>query len=73
MLPSKPSRFSWPNGCSANTCSGFVALEPVYGIVFAALLFNEPVTSWIVVSIILIIGASLILLRIEKQPLPPAV
>jgi len=58
---------------SANTCSGFVALEPVYAIVFAALLFNEPVTSWIVVSIILIIGASLTLLKIEKQPLPPAV
>lgn len=58
---------------SANTCSGFVALEPVYAIVFAALLFNEPVTPWIVVSIILIIGASLTLLRIEKQPLPPAV
>lgn len=58
---------------SANTCSGFVALEPVYAIVFAALLFNEPVTPWIVVSIVLIIGASLTLLKIEKQPLPPAV
>jgi drug/metabolite transporter (DMT)-like permease len=58
---------------SANTCSGFVALEPVYAIVFAALLFNEPVTPWIVVSIVLIVGASLTLLKIEKQPLPPAV
>jgi drug/metabolite transporter (DMT)-like permease len=56
---------------SANTCSGFVALEPVYAIAFAALLFHEPVTPWIVVSIILIIGASLTLLKIEKQPLPP--
>jgi drug/metabolite transporter (DMT)-like permease len=58
---------------SANTCSGFVALEPVYAIIFAALLFDEPVTPWIVVSIILIIGASLALLRLEKQPLPPTV
>ncbi|WP_350283895.1 DMT family transporter [Nitrosomonas sp.] len=58
---------------SANTCSGFVALEPVYAIALAALLFNEPVTPWIIVSLILIIGASLTLLRIEKQPLPPAV
>jgi len=58
---------------SANTCSGFVALEPVYAIVFAALFFDEPVTPWIVVSIVLILGASLTLLRIEKQPLPPAV
>jgi drug/metabolite transporter (DMT)-like permease len=58
---------------SANTCSGFVALEPVYAIVFAALLFNEPVTPWIVVSIVLIVGASLTLLKIEKQPFPPAV
>lgn len=57
---------------SANTCSGFVALEPVYAIAFAALLFHEPVTPWIVVSIILIIGASLTLLKIEKQPLPTA-
>jgi drug/metabolite transporter (DMT)-like permease len=58
---------------SASTCSGFVALEPVYAIVFAALLFNEPVTPWIVVSIVLIVGASLTLLKIEKQPTPPAV
>ncbi len=58
---------------SASTCSGFIALEPVYAIVFAALLFNEPVTPWIVVSIVLIIGASLALLRLEKQPLPPVV
>ncbi len=58
---------------SANTCSGFVALEPVYAIIFAALLFNEPVTRWIVVSIVLIVGASLTLLKIENQPAPPAV
>lgn len=52
---------------SASTCSGFVALEPVYGILFAAVLFGDPVTPWIVVSIVLIIGASLALLRIERR------
>jgi drug/metabolite transporter (DMT)-like permease len=57
---------------SASTCSGFVALEPVYAIIFAALLFHEPITSWIVISIILILGASLTLLKIEQTPLPPA-
>jgi drug/metabolite transporter (DMT)-like permease len=56
---------------SASVCSGFVALEPVYAIVFAALLFHEPITPWIIVSIILIFGASLTLLKIEQQPLPP--
>jgi drug/metabolite transporter (DMT)-like permease len=56
---------------SPATCSGFIALEPVYAIVFAALLFGEPITPWIVVSIVLIIGASMTLLRIEQQPPPP--
>lgn len=55
---------------SASACSGFVALEPVYAIVFAALLFGEPVTPWIVASIILILGASLTLMRFDKQPTP---
>jgi drug/metabolite transporter (DMT)-like permease len=55
---------------SASACSGFVALEPVYAIVFAALLFGEAVTPWIIVSIILIIGASLTLMRFERQPMP---
>jgi len=54
---------------SASTCSGFVALEPVYAIVFAALLFAEPVTPWIFASIILILGA-LTLMRFDKQPTP---
>jgi drug/metabolite transporter (DMT)-like permease len=58
---------------SPSTCSGFVALEPVYAIVFAALLFQEPVTPWIVVSIVLILGASLALLRLDNQPPPPIV
>src|SRR5215831_2441572 len=33
---------------SASARSGFVALEPVYAIVFAALLFGEAVTPWII-------------------------
>lgn len=55
------------------TCSGFIALEPVYAIMFAALLFHEPIKPWIVVSIILIVGASLTLLKIERERLPPGV
>lgn len=51
---------------SASTCSGFVALEPVYAIALAALLFDEPMTWWIGVSIVLILGASFTLLRLEK-------
>lgn len=53
---------------SASTCSGFVALEPVYAILFAAWLFDEAITPWILLSIILIIGASLILLKTGSQP-----
>jgi drug/metabolite transporter (DMT)-like permease len=53
---------------SASTCSGFVALEPVYAILLAALFFHEPVTVWIVLSAILIVGASLTLLRLEGSP-----
>lgn len=55
---------------SASTCSGFVALEPVYAIIFAAMLFDEPITLWIILSIVLILGASLMLLRQEKQRPP---
>lgn len=58
---------------SATTCSGFIALEPVYAIIFAGLLFHEPITPLIVVSILLIVGASLALLKIEREPLPPGV
>ncbi|MBX3124724.1 MAG: DMT family transporter [Nitrospira sp.] len=51
---------------SATTCSGFIALEPVYAIVFAAVFFGEPLTLWVVVSGVLIIGASVVLLRAER-------
>jgi drug/metabolite transporter (DMT)-like permease len=59
---------------SATTCSGFVALEPVYAVVFAALLFGEPVTVWVALSGALIVGASLTLHKrdtagqVERQP-----
>ncbi len=53
---------------SATTCSGFIALEPVYAIVFAAIFFGEPLTLWVVVSAALIIGASIVLLRAEQVP-----
>lgn len=51
---------------SATTCSGFVALEPVYAIVFATVFFGEPLTFWVLVSGALIIGSSLVLLRAER-------
>lgn len=55
---------------SPSTCSGFIALEPVYAIAFAAVLFHEPLTPWIAVSIALILGASFALLRLEKETSP---
>jgi len=59
------------NRISPSTCSGFIALEPVYAILFAAVFFHEAVTPWIVVSMILILGASFTLLKLEKQ-VPPS-
>jgi drug/metabolite transporter (DMT)-like permease len=57
---------------SATACSGFVALEPVYAVAFAALLFGEPVTPWIVLSGSLILAASLVLLKRDEVPLAAA-
>lgn len=51
---------------SASACSGFIALEPIYAIIFAAIIFHEPITVWTVVSAILIIGASFTLSKIEQ-------
>jgi drug/metabolite transporter (DMT)-like permease len=51
---------------SPSTCSGFVALEPVYAILLAALFFHEPVTLWVALSAALIIGASFVFLKAEK-------
>lgn len=50
---------------SASTCSGFVALEPVYAILFAAILFDENISPLIAFSGPLIIGASFVLARSE--------
>jgi len=52
---------------SASTCSGFVALEPVYAIIFAALFFNEAITLWVAASGALILLASFILLSQENK------
>ena len=46
---------------TASTCSGFVALEPVYAILFAALIFSEPLTARVAISGILILAASFLL------------
>jgi drug/metabolite transporter (DMT)-like permease len=54
---------------SASTCSGFVALEPVYAIVLAAALFHDPISARIVLSGLLIVSASYVLLRIETAAL----
>lgn len=53
---------------SASTCSGFIALEPVYAIVLAALLFHEPISAWTALSGLLIVSASYVLLRFETAP-----
>jgi drug/metabolite transporter (DMT)-like permease len=46
----------------ASVCGGFVALEPVYAILFAALLFAEPLTVTVGISGALIVGASMLML-----------
>ncbi len=47
----------------ATTCSGFVAMEPVYAIGLAALLFGDPIPPRVILSGALIISACLVLLR----------
>jgi len=49
---------------SPGTCSGFIALEPVYAILFAAVLFAEPVTLTVIISGMLIFVASFLLLKL---------
>jgi drug/metabolite transporter (DMT)-like permease len=48
---------------SASTCSGFIALEPVYAILFAGLFFGEPVTVVVVISGLLILIASFLMTK----------
>ena len=52
----------------AAACGGFVALEPVYAIAFAAILFSEPFGPTVVISGVLIVGASLLLLSRRQAP-----
>lgn len=52
---------------SPAVCSGFVALEPVYAVAFAALFFKEPLTVWVLVSGMMIVGASVALLLAERD------
>lgn len=52
---------------SATVCSGFIALEPVYAVAFAARWFQEPLTGQVVISGGLILGASFVLLWSEKR------
>ena len=49
----------------ASVCGGFVTLEPVYAIVFAALLFGDAIRPLVMVSAALVLGASLLLLRVS--------
>lgn len=51
---------------SAATCSGFVALEPIYAVLFASWFFHEPITSTVAISCSLILTASLSLLLSES-------
>lgn len=48
---------------SASTCSGFIALEPVYAILFAGLFFGEPVTAVVIISALLILLASFLMTK----------
>jgi drug/metabolite transporter (DMT)-like permease len=51
----------------AAVCGGFVALEPVYAIIFASILFTQPISPTVILSGALIIGASLLLLARSKE------
>ncbi len=51
---------------TAATCSGFVALEPVYAILFASIFFEEPFTIMVAVSAAMILAASFILLYVDR-------
>ncbi len=53
---------------SASSCGAFVAMEPVYAISFAALIFHEPISPRLAVSGAVILAASYVLLRVEADP-----
>jgi drug/metabolite transporter (DMT)-like permease len=47
----------------AAVCGAFVSLEPVYAILFAAVMFGEPLGLAVIASAALIVAASMLLLR----------
>ena len=49
---------------------GFTCLEPIYAIALAAAIFHEPVSPLVAVSAVMVVGASLALLRWSKGPAP---
>ena len=51
----------------ASVCGAFISLEPVYAIVMAAILFREPIGLPVIASAVLIIGASIMLLRLNNR------
>jgi drug/metabolite transporter (DMT)-like permease len=53
---------------SASSCGAFVAMEPIYAISFAAILFHEPISMRTAVGGVVILGASYLLSRIESDP-----
>lgn len=53
---------------SASSCSAFVAMEPIYAITFAAILFHEPISSRTAIGGVVILAASYALSRLEADP-----
>jgi drug/metabolite transporter (DMT)-like permease len=51
------------NRLPAAACGAVASLEPVYAVIFAAALFAEPIQLSVAFSAVLIVGASLMLLR----------
>ncbi len=58
---------------SPTTCSGFVALEPVYAIIFASMFFNEPLTISVVIAGAMILAASFMLLLLDRAMVAPQI
>jgi len=58
---------------SPTTCSGFVALEPVYAIIFASLFFHEPLTFSVALAGVMILAASFMLLRLDRAMTEPQI
>ena len=53
---------------SASSCGAFVAMEPIYAITFAALIFHDPLSPRVAVGGAIILGASYLLSRLESNP-----